>query len=128
MTDLKSHMNLPLPSLPQEKIHVSREMEDVKERAKHDKENKSNGGTKRKRNKDSESKDEGKKSNKRKKCLHCHKTHANECRLKGTKHDKTRSNNGGIQEQVKSAVQEGITAGLNQMRVSNQPSWSKGMD
>ena len=52
--------------------------------------------------------------------------HAGECRRKGTKHDKTKTNN--TQEQIKSAVQEGITAGLNQMRVSNQPAWSKGMD
>ena len=100
-------------------------MEETKERAKRDKDNKPNGGTKRKRN-NSESKDEDKK-NKRKKCPHCHKTHAGECRLKGTKHDKTKTNNN-TSEQIKSAVQEGITAGLNQMRVSNQPAWTKGMD
>ena len=103
-------------------------MEETKERAKRDKDNKSNGGTKRKRNKDSDSKDEDKnKSNKRKKCPHCHKTHAGECCLKGTKHDKTKTNNS-TSEQIKAAVQEGLTASLNQMKVSNQPTWSKGMD
>ena len=103
-------------------------MEETKERAKRNKDKSNNGGTKRKQNNSDSSKDDDKsKKNKRIKCPHCHKTHAGECRLKGTKHDKTKTNNS-TSEQIKAAVQEGLTAGLNQMRVSNQPTWTKGMD